>query len=87
MGGKDSSYQIVYRGEVLNYRTPGEWVLFQRPKKCGGGYWLGKAYDMVFMLEPERPVSLREGIEYIQVATRVVVRMEEFDDDQFGLPF
>lgn len=42
MGKKDSNYQIVYRGEGLKNFIPGGWVFFQRPKECGGGYWLGR---------------------------------------------
>ncbi|STT06551.1 Uncharacterised protein [Klebsiella pneumoniae] len=55
MGSKDSNYQVVYRYEPLMKYVPGGWVLFQRPKSCGGGFWLGKTYDGVFMLELERP--------------------------------
>ncbi|MDL9505422.1 hypothetical protein QS265_23445 [Escherichia coli] len=28
MGVKDSNYQIVYRGEVLDHLIPGQWVFF-----------------------------------------------------------
>lgn len=62
MGSKDSNYQVVYRYEPLMKYVPGGWVLFQRPKSCGGGFWLGKTYDGVFMLELERPVPLSEGL-------------------------
>ena len=33
MGGKDLNFQVVYRGEVLEYYRPGGWVFFQRPKE------------------------------------------------------
>lgn len=66
MGGKDTNYQIVYRGDYLEYFHSGGWVFFQRPKEAGGGFWLGRTYDFVFMIEVLQPVSLREGIIYLQ---------------------
>ena len=50
MGSKDSNYQVIYRYEPLPKFVPGGWVLFQRPKSCGGGFWLGKTYDGVLCL-------------------------------------
>lgn len=50
MGKKDDNYQIVYCGERLERYHRGGWVFFQRPKECGGGYWLGRAHDNVFMI-------------------------------------
>jgi hypothetical protein len=38
MGGKDSNYSVVYRGETLEYFKEGEWVFFQRSKQSGGGF-------------------------------------------------
>ncbi|HFK7188729.1 TPA: hypothetical protein ACG0BA_004445 [Serratia odorifera] len=35
-------YQVVYRGETVDYIRPGSWVFFQRPIHCGGGYWCGE---------------------------------------------
>lgn len=66
MGVSDTNYQIVYRGYHLEYFHPGGWVFFQRPKEAGGGFWLGKTYDFVFMIELPHPISLREGILYLQ---------------------
>jgi hypothetical protein len=66
MAGKDTNYQIVYRGDYLEYFHSGGWVFFQRPKETGGGFWLGRTYDFVFMFELPCPVSLREGIIYLQ---------------------
>ena len=40
MGGKDSSYQIVYRGETLENFKPGQYVFFQRAKEYDIG-WAG----------------------------------------------
>ncbi len=37
MGGKDSNFKVVYRGETLQNFIDGGWVFFQRPKECGGG--------------------------------------------------
>lgn len=66
MAGSDTNFQIVYRGDYLECFHPGGWVFFQRPKEAGGGFWLGRTYDFVFMIELPRPVSLREGIIYLQ---------------------
>lgn len=62
MGKKDSNHQIIYRGQVLERFTPGGWVFFQRPKECGGGFWLGRTYEDCFWLELEFPVSLYDGL-------------------------
>jgi len=79
MGGKDSNYQVVYRGEVLEHFKPGGWVFFQRPVECGGGYWLGRTYDDVFMIEYERPVSLNEGMIFLIRLTEVEAKNNDFD--------
>ncbi|CAH3363699.1 hypothetical protein [Klebsiella pneumoniae] len=81
MGSKDSNYQVVYRYEPLMKYIPGGWVLFQRPKSCGGGFWLGKTYDGVFMFELDRPVSLSEGVKYIILSSRVSENFMDFDDE------
>lgn len=81
MGVKDSNFQVVYRGEVLENFKPGGWVFFQRPKECGGGYWLGRTYLDVFMIEYERPVSLNEGMRYLILMNRVESNSDEFISD------
>ena len=81
MGSKDSNYQVIYHYEPLPKFVLGGWVLFQRPKSCGGGFWLGKTYDGVFMLDLERPVPLSEGVKYIILSSRVAVNFMDFDDD------
>lgn len=81
MGSKDSNYQVVYRYEPLMKYVPGGWVLFQRPKSCCGGFWLGKTYDGVFMFELDRPVPLSEGVKYIILSSRVSENFMDFDDD------
>lgn len=79
MGVSDSKFQVVYRGEVLEHFKPGGWVFFQRPKECGGGYWLGRTYDGVFMIEYERPVSLYDGMDFLASMQKVEAKSEEFD--------
>lgn len=59
-------FQIVYRGETLEFYKPDEWVFFQRPVKNGGGYWLGKTYDFVFMLAIPYPVSIAQGMDFMR---------------------
>ncbi|ENZ5474755.1 MULTISPECIES: hypothetical protein [Enterobacter cloacae complex] len=78
MGVSDSKFQVVYRGEVLENFKPGGWVFFQRPKECGGGYWLGRTYHGVFMIEYERPVSLNEGMRYLLLLDEVESKSNEF---------
>lgn len=79
--GKDTNYQVVYRGETLQHYIPGGWVLFQRRKEVGGGYWLGKTFDGLFMLEMVHPVSLHDGLCYIVQHTNVSENFMDFDDD------
>lgn len=82
MGSKDGGgYDILYRGETRDYIPPGRVMFIQRPKECGGGYWLGRAYDNAFIFEIERPVSLGEGIDYIMIMRRVAKHVDDFDDD------
>lgn len=66
MAGSDSNFQVVYRGESLTDYAPGGLVFFQRPKENGGGFWLGRTYDGVFWLEILVPVSIAQGIAYLQ---------------------
>lgn len=81
MGGKDLTYEIIYRGNIVEYITPGKWVFIQRQKQYGGGFWFGRVYDDCFWLEFERPVSLAIGLEYIATAGEVEKRAHLFDDD------
>ncbi|WP_342753726.1 lF-82 [Pantoea sp. MBD-2R] len=81
MGGKDDNYKVVYRGESLLFTREGEWVFFQRPKHCGGGWWLGRAYSDCFWLEFERPTSLSVGILYLLSLDSVRRQSEDFEDD------
>ncbi len=79
MGGKDANYQIVHRGETLDVYHQGQWVFFQRPKSCGGGYWFGRTYDDCFWLEFESPTSLRAGLLYLMSLESL--QSDRFDDD------
>ena len=79
MGGKELKFQVVYRDEVLESYQPGGWVFFQRPKEYGGGYWLGRTYDGVFIIEYERPLSLHDGVVYLNSLNRIEAQSQEFD--------
>lgn len=81
MGGKDSNYQVVYRGEMLDHFVEGGWVFFQRQKQYGGGYWFGRTYTECFLFCIERPVALREGFEYMQAFNSIAPHCNSFDDD------
>ncbi|EPA9110988.1 MAG: hypothetical protein E7G96_02430 [Serratia liquefaciens] len=73
-------YQVVYRGETLPNFVEGGWVFFQRLKEYGG-YWLGRTYHDVFILEYDRPTSLYDGILFIFEMKRVERGYTAFDDD------
>lgn len=62
MGGKDTSYQVVYRGETLKHFKPGQCVFFQRERQYGGGYWLGKTHVDGFEFLLEQPTSKRGDV-------------------------
>jgi hypothetical protein len=74
-------YQVVYRGETLPNFVEGGWVFFQRLKEYGGGYWLGRTYHDVFILEYDRPTSLYDGILFIFEMKRAECGYTDFDDD------
>lgn len=73
MAGSDSNYQVVYRGESLTDYALGGLVFFQRPKENGGGFWLGRTYDGVFWFEISAPVSLSQGLLYLQAMKNSVL--------------
>lgn len=77
----DSGYQVVYRGETLEYPKEGGWVFFQRLKEYGGGYWLGRTYHDRFVLEYDRPTSLNDGIKFILEMRAAELNFATFDDD------
>ncbi|WP_338463883.1 hypothetical protein [Franconibacter daqui] len=83
MGKSDSNFQVVYRGETLDSYRQGGWVFFQRKKEHGGGYWLGRTYDDVFIIEYECPISLHEGIIFINQTGSIAATTNDFDDDFF----
>ena len=66
MAGSDTNYQIVYRGESLTDYVPGGLVFFQRPNENGGGFWLGRTFDGIFWFEIYEPLSLSQGLIYLQ---------------------
>nr|WP_154325022.1 hypothetical protein [Pantoea sp. 201603H] len=86
MGSKDLGFDVVYRGCSLEKFSDGKLVFFQRSEGCGGGYWLVRTYANSVYFELERPVSLRQGIQHI-MELGDVDRMQQLNDDQFGLPF
>lgn len=65
MGGKDLNYTVVYRGDFIESVPDGRWMMIQRGKEHGGGYWFGKAYSDCFWLEFEKPMALADCIGYI----------------------
>lgn len=79
--GKDSNFDIIYRGDVRDRLEYGKWVFIQRAKVYGGGFWLGKAYQDHFWLELETPTSLAEGISFIFEAERQQRGYVAFDGD------
>jgi hypothetical protein len=81
MGGKDSNYKVVYRGETLEHIIEGEWVFFQRLRKYGGGYWLGRTYKDCYVFEFRFPVSLRQGLEHLLTLQSDKNTGYGFDDD------
>ncbi|CAI2442738.1 Uncharacterised protein [Serratia liquefaciens] len=81
MASKELGYQVVYRGETLPHLVEGGWVFFQRLKEYGGGYWLGRTYHDVFILEYDRPTSLYDGILFIFEMKRAEHGYTAFDDD------
>lgn len=81
MGGKDSNYKVVYRGETLDRIVEGEWVFFQRLREYAGGYWLGRTYNDCYVFELEWPVSLSQGLEYLLTLQSVKDKGYGFDDD------
>ncbi len=80
MSKKADIYQVVYRGSGCSSLFGG-WVFFQRNIEYGGGYWLGRTYENVFMIEYERPVSLNEGIQFILAIMAIERNSPTFDDD------
>lgn len=81
MGGKDLNYQVVYRGQELERYVPGGWVIFQRSKESGGGYWLGRTYDDCFWFEFGQPTSLGVAVEYVISYDKVKMNHQDFYDD------
>lgn len=86
MGGRDYKFQIVYRGESLPRFRPGGWVMFQRSKESGGGFWLGQTYENAFIFGRPFPLSYREALLLAMAFTQVKVEAPEPEpDDQLPL--
>ena len=79
MATPENNYQVVYRGEYLENFKPGGWVFFQRAKEHGGGYWLGRTYEGVFIIEYEKPTSLYDGIGFVMMVTEME-KKNDFED-------
>uniref|UniRef100_A0A7M2QNE1 LF-82 n=1 Tax=feces metagenome TaxID=1861841 RepID=A0A7M2QNE1_9ZZZZ len=78
--GKDSDFDIIYRGDYREFIKPGRWVFIQRSKAVGG-WWLGRAWENFFEFGPERPIALREGMDFLMAINRVEKDFLTFDDD------
>lgn len=86
MGGRDSEFQVVYRGEALNSFRPGGWVMFQRSRESGGGFWLGQTFENAFIFGRPFPLTYREALLLVMDFTRRKVEAPESEpDDQLPL--
>jgi len=86
MGGRDSEFQVVYRGETLPYFCPGGWVMFQRSRESGGGFWLGQTFENAFIFGRPFPLTYREALLLVMDFTRRKVEVPESEpDDQLPL--
>lgn len=56
-------------------------MFFQRPKKCGGGYWLDRTYDDLFWLDLEFLISLHDDLVYLIHFKVIGARSNKFKDD------
>jgi hypothetical protein len=81
MGGKDLNYTVVYRGDFIERVPEGRWMMIQRGKEYGGGYWFGKAYTDCFWLEFEWPMSLADCVEYVVRYDQISVGEQEFEEE------
>ncbi|EOW0914388.1 lF-82 [Klebsiella pneumoniae] len=81
MGGKDRNYTVVYRGDFIDAVPDGRWMMIQRGKEYGGGYWFGRAYADCFWLEFECPMPLSSCVEYVVLYDHVAARAHEFEDE------
>jgi hypothetical protein len=86
MGGRDSEFQVVYRGKSLPYFRPGGWVMFQRSRESGGGFWLGQTFENAFVFGRPFPLTYREALLLVTDFTRRKVEAPESEpDDQLPL--
>ncbi|MCJ8559353.1 lF-82 [Klebsiella quasipneumoniae] len=66
---------------TLYLMADGRWMMIQRGKEYGGGYWFGRAYADCFWLEFERPMPLSSCVEYVVLYDHVAARAHEFEDE------
>lgn len=86
MGGRDYKFQIVYRGESLPVFRSGGWVIFQRSRESGGGFWLGQTFENAFIFGRPFPLTYREALLLAMDFTRSKVEVPESEpDDQLPL--
>lgn len=81
MTSKISKYEVIHRGECVNYMPPGTWVFIQRALCYSGGFWFGRVYNVCFWLEFEKPTSLSIGIDYLMKLNSLTDKVHSFDDD------
>ncbi|MEN4976113.1 hypothetical protein ABEH62_19870 [Pantoea eucalypti] len=86
MAGSDSNFQVVCRGENLTDYAPGGVVFFQRPKENGDGFWLGLTYNGVLWLGISAPVSLSQGLLYLQALNNPVTVVPKITEPDNNLP-
>lgn len=85
MATPENNYQVVYREDCLKNFKSGGWVFFQRAKEYAGGYWLGRTYDDVFIIEYEKPISLYDGIGFIMLVTEME-KKNDFENMEVYVP-
>lgn len=81
MGGKDLGYTVVHRGDFVESVVEGRWLIIQRAKECGGGFWLGRAYNDCFWLEFERPMSIFDCVQYVVTYGAMEQRGQVFEEE------
>lgn len=81
MGGKDLNYTVVYRGDFIESVPDGRWMMIQRGKEHGGGYWFGKAYSDCFWLEFEKPMALYDCVEYVVLYNQLSGSRHDFEEE------
>ena len=81
MGGRDLGYTVVHRGEFIESVVEGAWLIIQRAKEYGGGFWLGRAYNDCFWLEFERPMPIFDCVQYVVTYDAMERRGQAFEEE------